>query len=172
MTLPPLGRLAAAAFAGALSLAGAAAQAQNLQMASLGPASPTTVLSIAVSEILKDELDVRVQLATGSPATRQAVDAANQRLDLFTTAVSINHYMKNRLRMYKDMEAAPELFGELRAIMNYPLGAYHVLVWADSGIESFGDIAGKTVFTGPPAGAARTVGRLLLEGSGGLTPGE
>ena len=28
------------------------------------------------------------------------------------------------------------------------------------------------MFTGPPAGAARTVGRLLLEGSGGLTPGE
>ncbi len=166
-------RKTVAAVAGALALGAATtAGAQTLQMASLGPASPTTVFSIAVSEVLKDELDYRVQLATGSAATRQAVDAANQRLDLFTTAVSINHYMQTKTAMYADMDQAPELFSNLRAILNYPLGSYHVLVWADSGIESVDDIAGKTVFTGPPAGAARTAGRLILEGSAGLVAGE
>ncbi len=90
-----------------------------------------------------------IQLSTGSPATRQAVEAANDQLDLFVSAVSVNSFMKNGTRMYKDMENAPELFGNLRSILNYPFGAYHAIAWADSGIESLEDIKDKKVFIGP-----------------------
>lgn len=152
--------------------AGASAQGRSLQMASLGSDSPTTVFSIAVSEVLRRELGHRIQLATGSAATRQAVDAANQQLDLFVTAVSISHFMQNQLNMYADMANAAELFGNLRAILNYPLGAYHGIVWADSGITSMEDFAGRRVFAGPPAGAARTVVEQIIKGATGFDPNE
>ena len=139
-------------------------QAETFRMASLGQASPTTVFSIAVSQILKNELGYSTQLSTGSPATRQAVEAANGQLDLFVTAVSINSYLRDGTRMYKDLANAPELFGNIRSIMNYPLGAYHGIVWADSGIENMSDIAGKKVFVGPPASAGRTVIEQVISG--------
>lgn len=151
--------------AGAVLLVGSlSAQAETLRMSSLGQASPTTVFSIAASQILKKEYGYSTQLSTGSSAVRQAVEAANQQLDLFVTAVSINGYLKNGTRMYKDMENAPELFSNLRSLMNYPLGAYHGITWADSGINSLEDIKGKKVFIGPPSSAGRTVIMQVIEG--------
>ena len=168
-----LKRRALALATGAVLLAGGvAAQAETLRMASLGQASPTTVFSIAVSQILKNELDYSTQLATGSPATRQTVEAANQQLDLFVTAVSINSYLRDGTRMYKDMANAPELFGNLRSLMNYPLGSYHGIAWADSGIMSMDDIKGKKVFIGPPASAGRTVITQVIEGVTGYKADE
>lgn len=38
--------------------------------------------------------------------------------------------------------------------MGFKAGAYHPVTLAGSGIESWEDIRGKTVFTGPPAGSA------------------
>lgn len=166
------GRVGAALLSAGLAfgLVSTASADENLRMASIGAASPATVFSIALSEILKNDLGYKVKLSTGAPATRQAVDAAHQELDLFVTAVSINHYMKNNLRMFKDMENAPELFSSLRGITNYPLGAYLPVVWADSGIETLADIRGKRVFTGPPTGAARTIVAQIIKGSTGMEP--
>lgn len=155
------GAIAAAAVALSLGTA-ATAQNKNLRMASLGQSSPTTVFSIAVTQILKDEHGYATQLSTGSAATRQAVEAANQKLDLFVTAVSINGFLRDGTRMYKDMSNAPELFGNLRSILNYPFGAYHAIVWEDSGITALEEIKGKKVFIGPPSGAARaTIGAII-----------
>lgn len=162
----------ALATAAALMTASGAAQAQNLRMASLGQASPTTVFSIAVSQILKNELGYSTQLSTGAPATRQAVEAANQQLDLYVTAVSIMGYLKDGTRMYEKLPNAPELYGNLRSIMNYPLGAYHGITWADSGIESMADLKGKKVYIGPPSSAGRTVIEQVIGGVTGLKAGE
>ncbi|MEM6847716.1 MAG: TAXI family TRAP transporter solute-binding subunit [Pseudomonadota bacterium] len=161
----------AAVAAVALASANTAAHAQTYRMASLGQASPTTVFSIALSQILKDEHGYATQLATGSPATRQAVEAANQQLELFVTAVSINSYLRDGTRMYKDMANAPELYANLRSIVNYPLGAYHGITWADSGIETMDDIEGKKVFIGPPASAGRTVVSQVIRGVTGFEEG-
>ena len=144
--------------------------AENFKMASLGAASPSTTFSIAVIEILKKEYGYKIQLSTGAPATRQAVDAAKKDLDLFVTAVSINHFMKTGTKMYAKMKDSKELFSDLRGILNYPLGAYHAIVWADSGIETLQDIKGKRIFTGPPSGAARTVSEQIIKGSTGYEP--
>ena len=158
---------------GAALLNGSAfAEEKSLSMASLGQSSPTTVFSIAVTQVLKDEHGYAVQLSTGSPATRQAVESANDKLDLFVSAVSVNSFMKNGTRMYKDMENAPELFGNLRSILNYPFGAYHAIAWADSGINSLEDIKGKKVFIGPPSGAARNTIGQIIDGVTGYKPNE
>lgn len=175
MTRFNLSRTVGTMLAGVALLAGASmasAQGRSLQMASLGSDSPTTVFSIAASEVLRRELGHRIQLATGSAATRQAVDAANQEVDLFVTAVSISHFMQNQINMYADMDNAAELFGNLRAVLNYPLGAYHGIVWADSGITSMEDFADQRVFAGPPAGAAKTVVEQIIRGSTGFEPNE
>ncbi len=164
--------MVALATGAALMAGGISAQAETLRMASLGQASPTTVFSIAVSQILKREHGYATQLATGSPATRQIVEAANQQHDLYVSAVSINGYLKNGTRMYSKLPNAPELFANARSILNYPLGAYHGLAWADSGIESMEDLKGKKVFIGPPSSAGRTVIEQVIKGVTGYSANE
>lgn len=157
-------------FAATLAVTQTASAAESFKMASLGAASPTTTFSIAAIEILKKEYGYKIQLSTGAPATRQAVDAAKKDLDLFVTAVSINHFMKTGTKMYAKMDGAKELFSELRGILNYPLGPYQGVTWADSGIKSMDDLKGKRIFTGPPSGAARTVVQQVIKGSTGYEP--
>ena len=156
-----------AVLAGSLS-----AQAQTFRMASLGQASPTTVFSIAVSQAIKKDHGYSTQLATGAVGTRMIVEAANQQLDLFMTAVSINSYLRDGVKMYSKMENAPELFTNIRSIVNYPLGAYHGITWADSGIESMDDIKGKKVYIGPPSSAGRTVIQQVITGVTGYKADE
>ena len=155
-----------------LSLNSPAHAEKTFQMAALAPASTSAVFSIALSEVLKKKYDYGFQISTGTAATRQAVDAANKNLDLFVTAVSINHYMQNNLAMFAKMDDAKILFGNLRGLANYPLGAYQPIVWADSGITSYKDIKGKKVFTGPPSGAARPTTENLILGMTGYKPNE
>ncbi|WP_051539567.1 TAXI family TRAP transporter solute-binding subunit [Sulfitobacter sp. 20_GPM-1509m] len=156
----------------ALAIGAVGAQAQSFRMASLGQASPTTVFSIAVSQIVKKENGYNMQLTTGAVGTRMVVDAANQQLDFFMTAVSINGYLRDGTRMYEKLPNAPELFGNVRSIVNYPLGAYHGITWADSGIESMADLKGKRVYVGPPSSAGRTVIEQVIRGVTGFEPNE
>lgn len=162
--------VAAVGLVATLSISQTASAAESFKMASLGAANSTTTFSIAAIEILKKAYGYKIQLQTGAPATRQAVDAAKKDLDLFVTAVSINHFMKTGTRMYAKMADSKELFSELRGLLNYPIGPYHAVVWADSGIKSFADLKGKRVFTGPPSGAARTVSQQIIKGSTGYEP--
>ncbi|MAL77971.1 MAG: C4-dicarboxylate ABC transporter substrate-binding protein [Sneathiella sp.] len=147
-----------------------AAAKDSFTMASLGSSSPTTTFSIATVEVLKKAHGYKVQLSTGTAAVRQAVDSAKNELDLFVTAVSIHGFMKRGERMYAKMADAKELSENLRGLMNYPLGAYQCIVWDDSGIKEFSDLKGKTVFTGPPSGAARVVVEQIIEGVTGYKP--
>lgn len=155
----------------ALLIGTTAAHAQSYRMASLGQASPTTVFSIAVSQVVKRDHGYNMQLTTGAVGTRMIVDAANQQLDFFMTAVSINGYLRDGTRMYESLPNAPELFENVRSIVNYPLGAYHGITWADSGIETMSDLKGKRVYIGPPSSAGRTVIEQVIRGVTGFEPG-
>ena len=70
--------------------------------------------------------------------------------------------MAGQKRMYENVDGASELAGNLRAILGFKAGAYHPVTLAGSGIESWQDIKGKTVFTGPPAGSASATSEALI----------
>jgi uncharacterized protein len=57
-------------------------------------------------------------------------------------------------------------------VFAFPLGLYHITVYADSGIESLEDIKGKKVFLGPPGGGATTIMQNVIEGATGYKTGE
>lgn len=161
---------------GATTLAGisntAVADNNTMRWQTMAQSSTDMVFTVAVTELLRDHLDYRAQITTGRPIVRQALDAAKQNVEFWTTASSVNHFMRTGSRMYADIPDAPELFENVRMILNYPLGAYHIIVWADSGIESLHDIKGKRVFLGPPGGAATVTAMQMVEGTTGYTPGE
>lgn len=161
-----------AALAIALVLAGGAEAKQFYKMSTLGPGSSPYVVMTAFAKIINEYLpDMEIQVnATGS-ATRHAVDAAKGKIDLFMSAPSVHHFMTNRLAMYKKLAEAPELAKNLRGILNFPIGVYHIVVYADSGITSLADVKGKKVYLGPPTGAARVIATSIVEGATGYKAG-
>ncbi|SLN48478.1 TAXI family TRAP transporter solute-binding subunit [Pseudooctadecabacter jejudonensis] len=99
------------------------------------------------------------------------LSGARGEIEFFSSAPSLVGLMANGARMYETVEDAPEVAGNLRSILGFQAGAYHPVTLAGSGIENWEDIAGKTVFTGPPAGSASATSEALIRNLTGYEPG-
>lgn len=164
---------AAAAISAALAIGGAEAQDKKFVTMDSFPAGSTPgQFGIAFTQIIQKHLPIEIQVSVGKPATKSAVDAAKQKVDLFLTAPTINQFMQTNTAMFAKVKDAPELNSNLRNIMNYNLGPYHIVVYEDSGIKTLADFKGKKVFLGPPAGAATKVATQIMEAATDLVPGE
>ncbi|WOI55811.1 TAXI family TRAP transporter solute-binding subunit [Palleronia sp. LCG004] len=156
-----------------VALTAPAAKAQDFYtMATLGPGSSPYLVMSTMAQIVSDRLDgVQIQVnATGS-ATQHAIEAAMGQLDFFMWSASVHQNMMDGTAMYAQIPQAPDLSANLRAVFAFPLGLYHVVTYADSGIESLDDLAGKTVFLGPPGGGASAIMANVVEGATGLKAG-
>lgn len=150
-----------------------AAQAQDktyLTMDSNPPGTTVGQFMIAFSQVVQKNLPIEIQISTGKPATKSAVDAAKQKVDLYTGAPTINWYMQNQAAMFAKVKNAAEMNKNLRGMINYPLGPYQIITFADTGIETLADIKGRKVFLGPPAGAATKVMKDVVQAVTGLEP--
>lgn len=153
----------------ALAPVSAEAQTTILRTQTGGPGTTGFVFTTAMQTVLQKHLPVQLNITSGQASTRSTLDAARGNTDLFTSSPAINHYMANGLEMFKDMKDAPKLFDEnVRGILNYPLGPYHIIAYESSGIRTLADIRGKKGFIGPPGGAATVVALAIIEGSTGM----
>ncbi len=155
----------------ALSLP-AAAQTTNLRVHTGNPGASTFAFTTTFQRVVQRELPMRLNVTSGMTATRSTLDAARGDVDLYISAPAINHFMSNGIAMYADMPDAPELSENLRGIVNFPLGPYHIITFADSGITELDQIRGRRVFAGPPGGAATTVALAIIRSATGLVEDE
>ena len=115
---------------------------------------------------------VNIQVNAGQTLTRSMLSGARGEIDFFSSVPSLVDLMAKGARMYKSVEDAPEVVGNLRSILGFQAGAYHPVTLQGSGIESWEDIAGKTVFTGPPAGSASATSEALIRNITGFEAGK
>jgi len=148
------------------------AEGVYLKMDSLPAGTSAGQFNIAFSQVVQKYLPYQIQISVGKPATKSALAASKQQIDLFVTAPTINHFMQKKAAMFKKIPDADLLNQNLRGIINYSLGPYHIIVYESSGIKSLSDIKGKKVFLGPPAGAATKVTTQIIAGVTGYVPGE
>lgn len=144
-----------------------------LNLATLGPGSSPYLVMSTFAQIVQDDLgDVKIQVNATGAATQHAMQAASGQLDFFMWSASVHDSMMKGDAMWAKVPQAPELSQHLRAIFAYPLGLYHMVTYADSGIERLEDLAGKKVFLGPPGGGATIIMQRVVEGATGLKAGE
>ena len=163
------------AVAGVAALAGvtAAGGAEFYRLATLGPGSSPYLVMSTFAQMVNEELpETEIQVNATGAATQHAIDAAKGELDFFMWSASVHDFMGKGAAMYAQIPEAPELSKELRAIFSFPLGLYHIVTYADSGIESLDDIKGKKVFLGPPGGGATTIMQNVVEGATGYKTNE
>ncbi|MGI9574123.1 TAXI family TRAP transporter solute-binding subunit [Alloalcanivorax xenomutans] len=155
-----------------VSLASYANADTNLRMHTAQPGSSPYVFSVTLQSVLQKHLPVRINMTSSMASTRSTLDAAKGQVDLYIGSQSINHFMSTGTGMFSKMSSAPELFKNIRTIMSFPLGPYHIMVHEKSGIRSLKDIKDRRVFIGPPGGAATLVALSIIEGATGYKAGE
>lgn len=148
-----------------------AAETTYLRMQTATPGSGYYVFSVTLQSLLQQNLPVKINMTAGVTGPRSPLDAARGQTDLYISSPSINHFMRTGSGMFASMEDAPELYGNIRQIMTFPAGPYHIVVHEKSGIRSLKDIKGRRVFLGAPGGAATLVAISIVEGTTGYKPG-
>lgn len=167
-------RLAGTVLVAASAAAAPGAYAQEFfRLATLGPGSSPYMVMSTFAQIVGERLDnVQIQVNATGAATQHALEAGSGNLDFFMWSASVHQNMVDGTAMYANIPQAPELSENLRAVFAFPLGLYHIITYADSGIERLEDLEGKTVFLGPPGGGATVIMQNVVEGATGLKPGE
>lgn len=159
-------------FAAAAAFLGQMASAETLSLEGAGTASLTGLVPQALATYAAEE-GVDLQVVLGQTLTKSALKVAAGQTDMAVAPPIALTAMKEGTGPYAQQgEQAAELHGNLRSLFGHPGGTFHVLAWADSGIEEWADLAGKRVYIGPPAGAANMQLRGLIEQASGLKDGE
>jgi len=159
--------------AAAVAITSSGANAQSLSLEGGGAASLTGIVPQTYAQFTaQDGIDLQVVL--GQTLTRAALKLAAGKIDMAVVPPGAYRAMSVGKGPYaKNADQAKELAPNIRALFAFPAGTFHPVVWADSGIENWGDLSGKRVYIGPPAGAASAQIQSLIElGSGGLKAGE
>lgn len=113
----------------------------------------------------KDGVDV--QLATGQTLTKSLLKVATGKLDSAVMPPLAFNALKKGVGPYKKMgDKASALGPNVRSLFGFPASYFHAITWADSGIDTWEDAAGKRIFIGPPAGAANRQIQAMIAAGG------
>lgn len=152
--------------------AGQVAAKDTFRMSTLGPgSSPYMVMTTFANIINKNLPEYSIVVNATGAATKHALDTAKGKVDFYMSSPILHYLMSNQLAMYKKIKGIKELSTNLRTIFNFPMGVYHCVVYADSGMKTMQDIKGKRVFVGPPGSATRRTVVQLIEAVTGYKAG-
>jgi len=115
---------------------------------------------------------VEIQVNAGQTLTKAMLKGAKGDIDFVSSVPTLVNLMAGQKAMYKDIADAPKLSKNLRAIFGFKAGGFHPVTLAGSGIETWDDIKGKTVFTGPPAGSASAASEAIIKNITGYEAGK
>lgn len=165
--------LVGAAGAATIGLLPRAALAKELlRMSTLGPGtSPNLVMTTFANIVNRDLPDYEIQVNATGAATRHVLEVAMGKTAFCMSSPALQALMANQRAMFEKIDEAPELAKKLRAVLNFPMGVYHIAVYESSGITSLDQIKGKRVFLGPPGGAAYSTMEQLFKTVTGLEAG-
>jgi TRAP transporter TAXI family solute receptor len=153
---------AAAAVLATVTFAPAVATAQIYKGETAGVGDPVHTVFVTFAN-QAGKAGVVIQVNAGQTLTKSMLKGGRQEIDFFSTVPSLVNLMKGQKRMYEKVADAPAAAGELRSILGFKAGAYHPVTLAGSGIETWDDLKGKTIFTGPPAGSASATSEALIK---------
>jgi len=153
---------AVAAIVASAAVAPVAASAQIFKGETAGVGDPVHTMFVTFAN-QAGKAGVEIQVNAGQTLTKSMLKGGRQEIDFFSTVPSLVNLMKGQQRMYESVDDAPAAAGELRSILGFKAGAYHPVTLEGSGIETWEDLKGKTVFTGPPAGSASATSEALIK---------
>ncbi len=163
--------LIAAALAGLIGT-GANAQA-NLTAETASPGGVAHLSIIHLADIAGSAGIADLQVQEGQTLTNSVMNLATGKTDIIAMPLILAFLLdKGRGPYSKQGEAGAALAANLRGLYPYNAGAYGLLAHESSNIRSWQDLAGKTIFNGPPRGAALVNARQTIQLNTGMKDGD
>ena len=133
----------------------------------------TTIVMQVMGKFAKRDRGVDIQINSGQTLTKTTLALATGKLDLTVAPPPAFALMQKGKGPYAKLgDEAAAASKNLRGLFGFQAGWFHAIVWADSGIESYADVKGRKVFTGPPAGTANLQSSSIIRAATGYEPNE
>ncbi|MEZ5658013.1 MAG: TAXI family TRAP transporter solute-binding subunit [Burkholderiaceae bacterium] len=153
-----------AAIALAIGVAALPVQAANLTAETTSPGSAPNLSIGHLAEISAATGIADLQVLSGQTLTNSVLNVAEGRSDIASAPLILGFLLKLGAGPYaaKKKEGAA-LAANLRALWPYNFGGYALMAFDSKGINSWDQLKGKTIYNGPPRGAALTMARTMLQ---------
>ena len=141
---------------------GAYAQANlTAETASAGGVPHLTISHLA--DVAGQAGIANLQVQEGQTLTNSVLNVAEGKTDIAAAPIILTFLLdKGRGPYAKQGENGAPLAAKLRALYPYNAGAYGLFAFESKNIRKWQDIAGKTIFNGPPRGAALVNARQAI----------
>ncbi len=158
----------------AISVA-ATAQAQTLLTAeTASPSSAPGISIIALSEAAAKEGVADIQVSAGQTLTNSVQNVAEGKSDIAAAPFILPFLLSRGVGPYASLgkDAGAELVKNLAVLYTYRISVQGLYAYDSSGVTGWDNLEGRTIFNGPPRGAALTNARLLTKINTGLEEGD
>lgn len=158
----------------AASCVGSSAFAQTILTAETAAPNTTPGISIiSLAEAAAQAGIADIQVTSGQTLTNSVQNVAEGKTDIAAAPFVLPFLMSRGVGPYAGLgaEAGAELTENLAVLYTYRISVQGMFAYDSSGISGWDGLEGKTIFNGPPRGAALTNARLLVKTVAGLDEG-
>jgi len=115
-----------------------------------------------------------IQVADGQTLTNSIQNVAEGKTDIAGTPYILPFLLSKGRGPYAKLgeEKGAELAENLRALYPVTLGIFSLYAFDSKGLKGWDDLAGRTVYNGPPRGAALSNARAIIQLATGLKDGD
>ncbi len=131
----------------------------------------TTILTLA--EVAKSEGVANVQVTTGQTLTNAVQNVAEGKTDIAAAPFILPFLLSKGAGPYAKIgDKGAELASNIAVLYTYRFAAFAIFAYDSAQFGGWDDIKGKTIFNGPPRGAALNRARATIKLATGLDEGD
>ncbi|KMW58515.1 TRAP transporter solute receptor, TAXI family precursor [Candidatus Rhodobacter oscarellae] len=152
---------------------GAFAQA-NLTAETAAPGSTPGVSVLALAEVASKAGVADIQVATGQTLTNSVQNVAEGKTDIAAAPFILPFLLSRGVGPYAKIgkETGAELAAQVAVLYTYRISVQGLYAYDSAAVAGWEDLKGRTIFNGPPRGAALTNARNLVKLVAGLAEGD
>jgi TRAP-type uncharacterized transport system substrate-binding protein len=158
----------------AAMLATTAQAAENLTAETASPGGSIHLSMAHLAEVAAEKGIANIQVADGQTLTNSVQNVAEGKTDIAGTPYILPFLLAKGRGPYSKLgaEKGAELAANLRALYPVTLGIFALYAYDSKGLKGWDDLEGKTIYNGPPRGAAVTNARAVIQLTAGLKEGD
>jgi hypothetical protein len=137
------------------------------------PGGSAHTATVVLGKVLGSKLGFTLQVNDKQTLTRSALKLGRGQLDWFPFPTTVYFLMTKGKGPYKKepmKTKALELSKNLRSIWGWSANIFHFVTFKTDEIKTFQDLKGKSIYTGPPSGAAAVISESIIKAVTGYKP--
>lgn len=147
---------------------------ENLTGETASPGGSIHLSMVHLAEAAAAAGVANIQVADGQTLTNSTQNVAEGKTDIAGTPYILPFLLSKGRGPYSKLgeEKGAELADNLRALYPVTLGIFALYAFDSTGVKGWDDLEGRTIYNGPPRGAALSNARAIIQLAAGLKEGD